>query len=214
MNKGLRFDKEYDTMPWHKVDSVVFDIGNVLIYYAPKDFLERLFPGDEALQAHMLRTVYQGPYWPNFDRGTMSYEEASQRLAAEFGLTPELYMHALTGWIDLKRPIEEGWRAANRCRRAGKRLYLLSNYPVLGYEVLRERHADLFSIFDGGVISSHVHQVKPEKEIYDTLIAECELDPARTLFIDDSLANIEAANNVGIHGFHMREAGMMDKFFI
>ena len=46
MENGIRFDLEYETMPWHRVDAVVFDIGNILIRYAPKDFLEQLFPGD------------------------------------------------------------------------------------------------------------------------------------------------------------------------
>ena len=45
MNEGTRFDLMYDTMPWHKVDAVVFDIGNILIRYAPDHFLEILFPG-------------------------------------------------------------------------------------------------------------------------------------------------------------------------
>ena len=50
MNKGIRFDLEYDSMPLHKVDAVVFDIGNILIRFAPDDFLEQLFPGDEKMQ--------------------------------------------------------------------------------------------------------------------------------------------------------------------
>ena len=44
MNEGTRFDLVYETMPWHKVDTVVFDIGNVLIRFAPDDFLQQLFP--------------------------------------------------------------------------------------------------------------------------------------------------------------------------
>ena len=43
MENGIRFDLEYETMPWHRVDAVVFDIGNILIRYAPNDFLEQLF---------------------------------------------------------------------------------------------------------------------------------------------------------------------------
>ena len=83
MNEGMRFDLVYETMPWHKVDAVVFDIGNILIRFAPDDFLQQLFPGDEAMQQHMLQNVYKGPYWPCFDRGTMTYREAAQRLSAE-----------------------------------------------------------------------------------------------------------------------------------
>ncbi len=214
MPRGIRYDREYETMPWHRCDSVVFDIGGVLIYYAPADFLQRIFPGDPDTQAHMLRRVYQGPYWPEFDRGTMTYEEAAERLSREYGRSPKEYMRALTEWIELKQPIEEGWRAARRCRRAGMRLYLLSNYPERGYRRLREKFADRFSLFDGGVISFEAHLLKPEPAIYRRLIDSCGLDPARTLFIDDMEKNAEAAMDAGINGFHMSHAGAMDGFFV
>ncbi len=214
MNEGIRFDLEYDTMPWHKVDAVIFDIGNVLIRFAPDDFLERLFPGDEKKQQHMLDHVYRGPQWLLLDRGVLTYEEAARQLADQYGGAYEEYMHAFEGWIELKTPLEEGWRAAQRCKRAGKKLFLLSNYPQKGYERLREKFADRFSIFDGGAISCYLHQMKPEKEIYQTLIDTCGVDPARSVFIDDTLGNVEGAMKMGIHGFHMHETGMMDRFFL
>lgn len=214
MTEGIRYDLTYETMPWHKVDAVVFDIGNILIRYAPDDFLAQLFPGDEQKQRDMLSRVYAGPYWPSFDRGTMEFEDAARRLTQEFGGSEADYLHAMRGWIELKQPIDEGWRAARRCKRAGKRLYLLSNYPREGYIRMREKFADLFSIFDGGVISYKVHQLKPEPEIYRTLITECSLEPERTLFIDDTLLNVEGAIKMGIHGFHKHENGMMDRFFL
>ena len=215
MNEGTRFDLAYETMPWHKVDAVVFDIGNILIKFAPDDFLQQLFPGDEAMQQHMLRHVYKGPYWPCFDRGTMTYAEAARRLAAEAGGKEADYLHALEGWIELKTPIEEGWRAARRCKRAGKRLYLLSNYPQQGYERLRVKFADYFDgLFDGGIISCYEHVVKPERAIYQLLCERYGIDPARAVFIDDTLCNVEGANQFGMHGFHMHESGMMDRFFL
>ena len=215
MKQGIRFDLAYEKMPWDEVDVVVFDIGNVLIRFAPDDFIEQLFPGDVKKQQDMLDRVYNGKYWPQFDLGTMTYEEAAKRLTEEFGGEEAEYLHALLGWIELKTPIEEGWRAAQRCRRAGKKLYLLSNYPQQGYERLREKFAELFDpLFDGGVISCYVHQIKPEKEIYQTLITRYDLDPQRTLFIDDTLVNIEGAMKMGIHGFHLHESGMLDRFFI
>ncbi|MBQ2991166.1 MAG: HAD family phosphatase [Clostridia bacterium] len=215
MNEGIRFDLAYDTMPWHKVDAVIFDIGNVLIRFAPDDFLEQLFPGDEQKQKDMLARVYKGKYWLQFDRGTMTYEQAAALLAQEFGGTQAEYLHALAGWIELKTPMEEGWRAARRCRRAGKKLYLLSNYPQQGYERLRVKFSEYFDgLFDGGVISCYVHQLKPEKEIYRTLMDQYGIEPSRAVFIDDTLFNVEGAMKMGIHGFHMHESGMMDRFFV
>ncbi len=215
MSEGIRFDLAYETMPWHKVDAVVFDIGNILIRFAPDDFLEQMFPGDKQTQAHMLKHVYNGPYWPMFDRGTITYEEAAARLAREAGGTPEEYLRVLRGWIELKTPLEEGWRAARRCKRAGKKLYLLSNYPQGGYERLRVKFADHFGdLFDGGIISCYEHMVKPDREIYETLCARYGIEAGRAMFIDDTLVNIEGANQFGMHGFYMHETGMMDRFFI
>lgn len=215
MNEGTRFDLLYETMPWHKVDAVVFDIGNVLIKFAPDDFLQQLFPDDEQKQQHMLRHVYKGPYWLCFDLGTMTYEEAARRLREEAGGAYEDYLHALSGWIELKTPIEEGWRAARRAKRAGKKLYLLSNYPRQGYERLRVKFEEYFGdLFDGGVISCYEHVIKPEREIYALLCERYGIDPSRAMFIDDTLHNIEGANQFGMHGFHLHEKGMLDRFFI
>ena len=119
------------------------------------------------------------------------------------------------GWIELKTPLEEGCRAAARAKRAGKKLYLLSNYPQRGYERLREKFADLFGdLFDGGIISCYDHVVKPEKEIYQLLCDRYGIDKSRAVFIDDTLGNIEGANKFGMHGFHLHEKGMLDRFFI
>ncbi|MBQ9740193.1 MAG: HAD-IA family hydrolase [Kiritimatiellae bacterium] len=215
MNEGTRFDLAYEMMPWDKVDVVVFDIGNVLIRFAPDDFIEKLFPGDKKKQQDMLDRVYNGKYWQLFDLGTMTYEEAAKRLVEDFGGEEKDYLHALYGWIELKTPIEEGWRAAKRCREMGKKLYLLSNYPQAGYERLRVKFADHFSdLFDGGFISCYEHKVKPDAAVYEILAERGRFDPARTVFIDDTLKNIEGAMKTGMHGFHMHETGMMDRFFL
>ena len=214
VGEGIRFDLTYETMPWHKVDTVVFDIGNVLVRYNPVELAAELFPGDEAKQRHMVQAVYLGPDWQDLDRGTIDFDRAAERLSARHGYPREDYLTALRSGFELKVPLEEGWRAVRRCKRAGKRLYLLSNYSSEGYARVHERMKDRFALFEGDCISAHYHQLKPEPEIYQTLIAKFAIEPQRTLFIDDSLANIEAANQMGIHGFHLHENGMLDRFFL
>ena len=106
MENGIRFDLEYETMPWHRVDAVVFDIGNILIRYAPNDFLEQLFPGDEQKQRDMMARVYRGPFWENFDRGTMEYadsREVIQRGADMLGWSLD---ELLTRTLDAMRVVE------------------------------------------------------------------------------------------------------------
>ncbi len=50
------------------------------------------------------------------------------------------------------------------------------------------------------VISYQVKLLKPEKEIYNLLIENYNLIPEQTIFIDDSLENVKAAEEVGIKG--------------
>ncbi len=213
MRAGFRFDQIYETMPWNQVDAVVFDIGNVLIRFAPQEFVRALFPDDETEQRHMLERVYNGPEWQEFDRGTLSFEVAARQFHARFGYPEEDYLRTIRECLELKEPIQEGWRAVSRCRLAGKRLYLLSNYSREGYKAVRERFKDRFAQFDGDCISAYYHQIKPERAIYETLLQKFSLEPSRTLFIDDTLPNIERAIEMGIHGFHMHESGMLDRFF-
>ena len=99
-------------------------------------------------------------------------------------------------------------------KKKGYKIYLLSNYPRQGFEFVTKEYEQLFGIFDGGVVSCYVHQLKPEREIYETILARYGLEAQRALFIDDLQKNIEGAMKAGIHGFHMHESGMMDRFFL
>ena len=141
-------------------------------------------------------------------------EDVAKALVHDFGGSEAAYLRALTGWFELKVPVEEGWRAARRCKAMGKKLYLLSNYPDAGYHRLRERFADRFDpLFDGGCISYACHQLKPKPEIYETLIGMFGLTPSRTLFLDDTLANVEGAMRAGINGLWVDTPGKLDAFF-
>ena len=57
MKEGTRYDLLYDNMPWDSVDTVIFDIGNILIRFMPEEFLTKLFPGDEKKQQDILEQL-------------------------------------------------------------------------------------------------------------------------------------------------------------
>ena len=52
--------------------------------------------------------------------------------------------------------------------------------------------------FDGTVVSSHEGVAKPDPEIFLRLLARFDLDPARTVMIDDSDVNLKTAARVGM----------------
>lgn len=209
----MRFiDESFQTMPWDEIDSVVFDIGNVLMYFSPHHVLDVLFGEDEPLKAELLHRVFESSHWLDLDRGTATYEQAVERMAqGRADLRPKIEL-IFARWMELKTPIPEGVAALRRCREKGKRTYVLSNYHQPGFEWLLQKH-DFFSLFDGYVVSCYLHLLKPEPEIYRELIERCSLDPARSLFLDDTRVNVEAAMEAGIQGFWVEKPEKMTEFF-
>ena len=55
---------------------------------------------------------------------------------------------------------------------------------------------------DGGILSYKEKKVKPDAAIYRLLMERYNLVPEESVFLDDTLANVEAAEALGIHGIH------------
>lgn len=204
-------DTIFDTMPWDDIDAVVFDIGNVLVGMDDNYVLNAMFPDDpELFRLVRLRTT-RSPYWHMLDSGALSMDACIHAMTEGDERLLEPIRRFMTGWPDYRYVVEEGRDAVYTCKRHGKQLYLLSNYPREHYE-RNVREYDFFSLFDGAVISSKVHMLKPRLDIYQYLQDRFGLSPERIVFIDDSPANIEAALLAGWHGLCMNEPGRLQAF--
>ena len=91
---------------------------------------------------------------------------------------------------------------------AGVPLYLLSNFPALPFDRLFERHPFL-GLARGCVVSGKLGIAKPDPRIYLHLLETYELDPMRTLFIDDLRPNVDGAHAVGMPAIHFRGASAL-----
>jgi len=87
------------------------------------------------------------------------------------------------------------------------KVYLLSNINELHADwiadYMQREHGipDYESRYFEGVYFSHLIRLrKPDREIYEYVLADAELAPEETVFFDDMQVNVEAACQVGIHG--------------
>lgn len=118
---------------------------------------------------------------------------------------------ALSGFGGTARDFEVIWceifaenelMSATLAPLAGKlQMYLLSNTNGLHKDYFL-RTFPIFQYFQGGVYSHTARCAKPGEEIFRKAIAELDLDPGRTFYIDDLLPNIETASRLGFHTFH------------
>lgn len=209
----LTLNDQYDTMPWEMIDAVVFDVGNVLLSFAPmKEIIQERLPEHPELHQLLLKKTVQSPYWIMLDHGTITQEEAILAMTGrEKALEP--YIRRMMGdKLQLNNALPEGVAALKACKAHGKKLYVLSNYHDAAFDYAVQTH-EFFRLFDGFVVSARVGMVKPDPAIYRHMTETFRLEPARTLFIDDSNANVEAALHVGWQGLHYSEKGLLTKFF-
>jgi 2-haloacid dehalogenase len=73
------------------------------------------------------------------------------------------------------------------------------------FPIAQERF-DFLAWFEGILISGEVGVNKPDRRIFEHLVERFAIDPAAALFVDDSLANIDAARAFGLGAIHFTDA--------
>jgi 2-haloacid dehalogenase len=183
------------------MDAVLFDLGKVLLDWNPRYYYERFFPGDEAGLARFVDEVIAREWILEMDRGL----PMAEAIAARRQLYPEhaeLIARWQEGWPEMLRGEIAGTVAVlEELAARGRRLFALTNFSHETWPVARARF-EFLGRFEDVVVSGEVGMVKPDPRIYRLAIGRCRLDPARTVFVDDLAANVEAARAEGLHGVH------------
>lgn len=206
-------DDLYSHMPWDQIDAVVFDVGGILISMNPKKVLETLYPDDKPLHEKLLLKMIHTPYWNMLDSGALTLGEAIEAMTGRDSELKPYIQGFMTQWPAFNYEITEGVNALRECKRQGKKTFILSNYPDEHF-VANERRFAFLQLFDGIVVSAREHIVKPKPAIYRLLIERYGLDASRTMFIDDTPANVESAMAEGWYGFCQNKPGKLASFIM
>ena len=204
-------DDLYEKMPWEQIDAVVFDVGGVLLDMSPREVLRALLPEEEARYEELLRKMIHTPYWNMLDGGEITLEEAIEAMTGRDTDLARSIRVFMTRWPEFNHPLPEGVEAVRTCKEHGKRVFVLSNYPHEHF-ARNERTYDFFGWFDGIVVSARERMLKPKPDIYRLLAQRYALVPGRTLFIDDTPANIEGAFAAGWQGLCLNRPGKLREF--
>jgi len=178
------------------IAAVAFDLGNVLVKVDHLRFCRGLaelagWPPQEIYAA-----VFQSRLETGYDRGRLSSREFHRRLQARFRLDlPFPRFRDL--WNEIFDPLEDMQEVVARLARRYP-LYLLSNTNSLHFRYLRERFASLLKHFRALILSYRVGSRKPEAAIFQALLREAGLPPARILYIEDKEDFVAAARTHGL----------------
>ncbi len=181
------------------IETVIFDIGNVLCNYAWYDFMMERTGGDEEMTKRLAAASVNHPFWPAWDKGDLNYAQISDGMCANDMEIADTMREVFRDIKGLLTPRAYAIPWVEKLHDAGLMVLFLSNMSRPATEQCPEA-LSFIPYTDGGILSFREHVVKPNKEIYLLLQKRYHLNPSTCVFIDDLPDNIEMAKSLGWNG--------------
>lgn len=124
-------------------------------------------------------------------------------------------MHAMTAMmftpevlVLTQKFIQKSVDFVRQCKKEGYKVYILSNWDPESFPLLVQKDSAFFDLFDGIVVSGNCGYVKPDRQIYEYLLATYQLEASNCFFIDDVIQNVQAARACGITAGHCTDCNI------
>ncbi|XUY27377.1 HAD family hydrolase [Agrobacterium sp. rho-8.1] len=187
-----------------KINHIVFDIGKVLIHYDPNIPYSRLIP-DEQERSWFFENVCTHDWNIEQDRGR-TWEEAEALLLQDYPDHEETIRAFRLHWHEMvSHAYDDSVAILKGLIDSGYDVTMLTNFASDTFREAQKMYP--FLTWSRGVtVSGDVGLIKPDVAIYELHARTFGLDPASSLFIDDSLPNVEGAKAAGWQAVHFTGA--------
>ena len=192
-----------------EIKNIVFDFGGVLVDWNPHHLYDNYF-GSEEKATWFLENICLYSWNLQMDGGKPFAEGVAElsALHPEWAEAIEVYH---TRWVEMIGGEVEGTaELVRRLKAAGYGVYGLTNWSMETYPMIRDSY-EVFSLFDGVVVSGEEHLLKPQREIYECLLERYGLQAAESVFIDDNADNVAGAEAVGMEAIRFENAHQAER---
>jgi len=181
--------------------NIIFDVGNVICEWNPGKIVAQII-NDPDRHQEILELIFRHNDWHELDKGSITLVEAIANATARCTLEPEkiaaLYNGTPASLLTMPSMVETIHDLSSR----GFHLYVLSNMQKHCWEYLTANY-NFWTLFTGIVVSYRVNLIKPDPKIFRYILEKYDLKPANTLYLDDTIENINAANKFGLNTIHV-----------
>lgn len=193
-----------------KIDTVIFDLGGVLVDWNPDYVYKTIFQDEDKMRA-FYTDVCTSDWNEQQDEGR-SLDEATEELVARFPHEEENIRAYYGRWEEmLKGPIDGTVDVFRELKDSKKyKLYALTNWSSETFPVALKRF-DFLQWFDGRLVSGEEKMRKPFREIYELLIRKFSIDPHTAVYIDDNDRNLNEPRAMGMRTIHFKSPDLLKK---
>ena len=202
-----------------KIKNIIFDFGGVILDIDPQLTINEFINLGLKDPEKLLTSGFMEDIAAKFERGI---------------LTPEVFRAKLRNFLQVDatdQQLDEAWNAllfdipSERIAviEQVKKHYLtllLSNSNEIHYDLfvrdlqLRFGYREFDELFHKAYFSFDLHLSKPNPEVYEFVINQHDLDPGKTLFIDDREDNIEVAQQLGFKTYLLQKPERVRDLFV
>lgn len=181
----------------NSIKNIVFDFGGVLIDWNPR-YLYRNYFNDDSEMEYFLSNVCTGEWNTEQDKGR-SLDEGVDLLEGRFPQYAEAIRMYRDGWESmLGGEFPDSVALLEKAKSRGYGVYGLTNWSAETFPIAESKYPFL-QLLDGIVVSGKERLAKPDPRIFRILTERYGLKAEECIFIDDSRANIEAAEKLGFN---------------
>ncbi|MBR6092020.1 MAG: HAD family phosphatase [Bacteroidales bacterium] len=190
------------------IKNIIFDFGGVLVDWNPHYLFDKYF-NDIEESNYFIENVCNSEWNAEMDGGKQ-FEQAVRERSAMFPQYAEPLKLYQTNWMDtMGEEILGMYDLIKSLKENGfPVIYGLTNWSAETFPAVQKKY-HIFSLIDNIVVSGEVKQLKPNPEIFHTLLNKYNLKAEESLFIDDNIKNVEGAKAVGINALRFENASKL-----
>jgi 2-haloacid dehalogenase len=195
------------------ITTIIFDLGNVLIDWNPMHVYKDYFDSEEK-RNYFFGNICTAEWNEMQDEGR-SIVDATLELIERYPEWEQPIRDFYGRWTEmLNGPIHDTVEIFRQLKESGKyKLYALTNWQAGLFDIALVRY-NFLHWFDGRVVSGEEKMRKPFPQFYQRLLDRYHVNPSEALFIDDSLRNVRAAEELGIKTIHFKDPEQLRKELI
>lgn len=193
------------------IKQILFDCAGVLTHMNFREMMLEI-SGNEDLADHFIRHLWApGSPWHLHDKGELNAQQVvdalKETMPKELHSSLEIFVR---DFPDAFPPMEGMEQIVDALHAQGYGCYLLSNFPESFQEL--PRRTPVLNKLDGMVVSYQIHLLKPDPAIFLRAAQILGIDPQETIFIDDTLPNVEGARKAGMEAYHFTSPAAFKSF--
>jgi len=188
------------------IKNIIFDLGVVLLDVNYQNTIQAFSSLGMKNPDEAFSKQRQDDFFRKYERGLIKDDEFLNGLSKRMGVSDQDKVK--DAWCSMLGHLPKEKYEVIRKLSQSYKLFILSNTNRI-HQAWFEKEIDdqygweTFSTFFEFIGYSHqINERKPDREAFQYILDQYDLDPEETLFVDDTLDHVKGAQRLGIHASH------------